>query len=295
MKERLVLALTALIGHLPLRFVRAFGALLARIAWRVQPREAKVTQRNIDLCYPQWPASKRRQVARASMIESGKLSLEIFVVWYRSVDWLMRQVVDVHGEELLQPSPAGKGLIVLGPHIGNWEVLGIHMSALTAEHGEVGILYQPPKQAFIEPLMRRSRARMGATQLTTDVRGVAGLLKILKKGGCVGILPDQVPDEGGGVFADFFAHPAYTMTLIHRLYEKTNCRIVMGVALRRAAGFEVFYHEPPVAIYSDDQATAVRALNQAVEKVAGMQVEQYQWEYKRFRKVPPGASRLYVF
>ncbi|SMF14726.1 KDO2-lipid IV(A) lauroyltransferase [Alteromonadaceae bacterium Bs31] len=284
----------ASVGRLPLGLGRLLGAWIARLAWRFQPREAKVTQRNIDLCYPQLSQQQRYSLARASFIESGKLSIEINIVWHRSVQWVMDRIIAVHGSELLSKqhnAEQKQGLIVLGPHIGNWEVLGINISSF----GPAAFLYQPPKQAYLEPLMLRSRARMGATLLATDVRGVAGLLRILKKGGTVGILPDQIPDEGGGEFADFFGQAAYTMTLVHRLVEKTQCRVVMGLCLRQQNGFEVVYREPPAEIYSSDKALALRALNQAVEEVVAYKPEQYQWEYKRFRKVPPGAQRHYRF
>lgn len=281
----------AFIGRLPLTAGRSLGTWVARFAWRLQPREAKVTRRNIDICYPHLSEVQREKLARDSFIESGKLSIEINIVWHRSIPWLMNTITAVHGAELLEDGVNSKGVIVLGPHIGNWEMLGVHLSSL----GPIGFLYQPPKHAFLEPLMRQARARGGATMLTTDVRGVAGLLRILKKGGCVGILPDQIPDEGGGEFAEFFSQPAYTMTLIHRLVEKTGCNVVVGACLRRKKGFEIFYHSPPQDIYSSDQASALRGLNKAVEGVVAMKPEQYQWEYKRFRKVPPGAERRYRF
>ena len=293
LKAKIVLFLMAAIGRLPLVLARYLGAGIGRLAWVFQPREVKVTQRNIDLCFPHLDQQAREVLARKSVIESGKLSIEINVVWHRSIAWLMKRLTSIEGEELItQPNETQRrGVIVVCPHNGNWEVIGIHSSSL----GPMGILYQPPKQAYIEPLMRRSRARMGATQLTTDVRGVAGLLKMLKKGQTVGILPDQVPDDGSGEFADFYAIPAYTMTLVHRLIEKTGCKVVMAAALRHPQGFRVIYKAPPADIYSADQATSLRALNRAVEDIVSMSPEQYQWEYKRFRKRPPGKSSVYIF
>lgn len=292
-KEKLTLWLMAGIGRLPLRIARGLGGNLAKLAWRFQPREVLVTQRNIDLCYPQLSDEERRRLAYASVVESGKLSLEISVVWHRSIPWLMNHIVGVHGEELLTGPmrEKGRGVMIICPHMGNWEVIGIHASSL----GEMGVLYQPPKQAYLEPMMRRSRARMGAAQLTTDVRGVAGLLKMLKRGGIAGILPDQIPDPGSGEFAEFFGHPAYTMTLASRLIEKTGCAVVMATALRRAKGFEVFYTAPPQALFSENLEESLHALNMGVEQIVAMEPSQYQWEYKRFRKVPPGMAKPYVF
>ena len=56
------------------------------------------------------------------------------------------------------------------------------------------------------------------------------------KGGAVGLLPDQAPGVGEGVWADFFGRPAYTMTLVVRLQRATGAAVIMVFAERLPGG-----------------------------------------------------------
>ncbi|WP_075184740.1 lysophospholipid acyltransferase family protein [Teredinibacter haidensis] len=289
-KARIILGLLTLLGWMSLSVAHFLGAGIGRLAWRLNPREVKVTHRNIELCFPELSEYEQRQMVRASVLESAKLSIEILLVWQKPREWLMKRVVAVKGAELFVGEEGDqRGVILLAPHIGNWEVLGLYASTLR----DMVSLYQPPKQAFLEPLMTKGREKYGAKLLPTDVKGVAGVLKFLKRGAASGILPDQVPADAGGRFANFFGQPAFTMTLICRLIEKTGCRVVAGAALRRPGGFEVVFQDVPQEIFSKDEETAVTAMNKAVEEVVALCPEQYQWEYKRFRKALPGEESVY--
>ncbi|MET5013232.1 hypothetical protein AAHH80_40045, partial [Burkholderia pseudomallei] len=72
--------------------------------------------------------------------------------------------------------------------------------------------------------------------------GVRQMLRALKKGETVGLLPDQVPPEGMGAWAPFFGRSAYTMTMAAKLVAQTRCAVVLlrgerlGAAQRRSLG-----------------------------------------------------------
>lgn len=291
--EKIVAKLTLLalrgVGGLPLGLGRRLGGLLGWLAWLASPREVHTTRRNIAACYPQLSAAEQRQLAHQSVLEAGRMAFEINIVWHKPVAWIFERIVSVSGEELVKDHEQGRGLIFLGPHVGNWEVLGTYI----AHFGPSAFLYQPPKKAFLEPMMLAARSRLGAELLPTDLRGVAGLIRNLKKGGVVGILPDQNPEDSGGEFAEFFGHPAMTMTLVHRLIQKTGAKAIMSAAIRVPGGFAIHFWLPPEDIYSDDTAQSLRALNQGVEQSVALAPAQYQWEYKRFRRQPAGRPRFY--
>ena len=211
---------------------------------------------------------------------------------FRNADKPIQRLILKRDNEALPRSvlESGKGLLILAPHLGNWEVLGLHLSSL----GKVTNLYQPPKLAAFDTLIRSSREKSGATLVPTTTKGVAALLKNLRNGGIAGILPDQNPnDENSGHFAPFFGQPAFTMVLIHRLIQKTGCRAVFAFAKRIPGGFELVYREPPEEIYSDDMEAALAALNKGTEALVTEAPEQYQWEYKRFKIKPEGSEELY--
>jgi KDO2-lipid IV(A) lauroyltransferase len=126
------------------------------------------------------------------------------------------------------------------------------------------------------------------------MRGVKALLKALKAGESVAILPDQTPAEGSGEFADFYGQQTYTMTLVHTLIKRTGAKVVSGGAQRTGSNqFHLQFQPAPEAIYSDDMLTSVAGLNECVKQCIELCPEQYQWEYNRFKLLPNGEKRSY--
>lgn len=290
LKQGLALLAIHAFGLLPLGLARGLGSFFGRVMWWTQAREAKVTLRNLELCYPQMPAAERMQLAKRSLRETGKLAAEILVIRQRDIAWLQKRIVAVHGEEHMKNEIAkGKGVIFLAPHLGNWEVL----SLLLPLYGELTALYQPPRQAFLEPVIKKAREKTGATLVPTNRRGIASLLKSLREGGITAVLPDQNPAKGNGEFAPFFSIPAYTMTSVHGFVERSESAVIYGFVKRVAKGFEVFFLPADQEIYSDDRQQSLVALNKGVERCVSYCPEQYQWEYKRFKKQPENSPYLY--
>jgi len=290
-KSTFAVLVLRLVGLLPLPLARRLGSLMGRIAYSINGRSAKVTRENLLLCLPHFTSEQREIMVKHSLRETGKVATEMCVILNNRQSPVQSLIRRIEGEELARAALAkGKGLLILAPHLGNWEVLGLHLASL----GEVVNLYQPPKLPGLETVIRRGREKSGAQLVPTNAKGVAALLKNLKNNGISGILPDQNPnDDSSGVFAPFFGQPALTMTLIHKLIQRTGCTAVLAFAKRVDGGFELIYRAPPEAIYSDDQIVSTTALNQGVEALVMEAPSQYQWEYKRFKKTEPGGVRRY--
>lgn len=276
------------LGCLSLASARGLGRHLGTLAYRLNIRMTKVTRANLTVCLPQLSEADREKLVLHSLQETAKVALEICVIWRTSDQPIQRLIKKRQGEELaLDALEQGKGLIILAPHLGNWEVLGLHLSSL----GAVTNLYQPPKLEGLEAMVRKSREASGSRLVPTNAKGVAALLKALKTGGISGILPDQNPqDTRSGEFVPFFGQPALTMVLVHKLIQRTGCKVLFAFAKRIDEGFELIYRLPPEEVYADDQTTALTALNRGVETLVVEAPEQYQWEYKRFKKTPANKS-----
>lgn len=151
-------------------------------------------------------------------------------------------------------------------------------------------LYMPPDDPALDRLLLRSRARGGLRMAAGGQAGVGKLLRALRAGELVGILPDQVPADGSGVFAPFFAQPAYTMTLACKLAQRPGARVFCGYAKRlpAGAGFRAVVRELDLRRENLDES--ITAMNQAIEEMVRECPEQYQWEYKRFRRQPDNSE-----
>lgn len=290
LKGLLILNLVRLLGHAPLSLARAFGLLIARICWYVGDSSANVTKENIEHCFPELSSEARKHLAKRSLFETGKLAGEICYVWHQDPKFLKKMLFNVVGQDLMHAAVLkGKGVIVLAPHLGNWELLGL----CVADYGKLMCLYQPPKHEYLEGLLKSCREREGTEIVPTNRRGIVSLLTHLKKGGVTGILPDQSPEEGSGEFVPFFGIDTYTMSLIHGLLQRTQCQVVFGYVLRRREGFELHFQDVEEDIYNEDQYESLAAMNRGIEACVRNCPEQYQWEYKRFKKRKPGQEKMY--
>ncbi|SEL83012.1 lysophospholipid acyltransferase family protein [Halomonas daqiaonensis] len=266
------------------RLARLIGPLVERLS----RRERQVTRANLAEVYPSRSPAERSQLSRQSLTHSTATMLELGFAWMGEPGRVETSILEVHGRELLDEARAeGRGVIVLAPHFGNWEVLNFWLSG----HFPFTAMYEPPKLAQLDPIIRKGRERRGASLVPTNPRGVAALLKALKRTEAVGILPDQVPSWGSGVFAPFYGRLAYTATLLPKLVARTEARVVTGVALRLPGrGFAIHFLAADTRVYVADEVTSASGVNACVEAAIALDPAQYQWEYKRYRKTPEEAE-----
>ncbi|MGH8635434.1 MAG: lysophospholipid acyltransferase family protein, partial [Burkholderiales bacterium] len=193
-----------------------------------------------------------------------------------------RLAVACEGWNVVEAARArGKGIIIVTPHLGCFEMVSLYF----VQRQPMTVMYRPPRLAWLEPLMIAGRSRWQATVAPANLRGVRMFYRTLQQRGSVGLLPDQAPGAGEGVWADFFGRPAYTMTLAVRLQRATGAAVIMVFAERLPGGrgYHMHFEEVPTARF--DEA----ALNRAVEAQVRRRPEQYLWSYNRY-KVPRGAG-----
>jgi KDO2-lipid IV(A) lauroyltransferase len=280
----LALALLAVLGRLPLRWYHALGALLGHLAYGLSGRYSRRMRSNLrasGLCKDE---EDYRRVLRANIAETGKQGIEFLALWFRPQVQAAALVRSCAGEqEMLDAYRAGRGLILLTPHLGCFEVSAIY----AAQRFPITVLYRRPRIAWFEALIIAGRGRGNEKLAPADVKGVRALLKTLKSGGAIGILPDQAPAQGEGVWVDFFGRPAYTMTLIGRLWETTRPAVFIAAALRRPRGKGYDIQVQRVEGDLSGEAGA-RLINAAIEETVRRCPEQYLWSYSRHKR-PRGA------
>ena len=284
-------ALLRLLAATPRVVARPLAMFAGWVLWRINSRTRRITERNLEISFPDMPAAAREQLVRASLCQ---LCLNIFDLgrtWLWQPERLLQRIVSITGEEHLQAAVAGgKGAIILAPHLGNWELLNLHI----CKHYPVTTLYQERKQDEINSLVRHARQRSGARLVPATTGGVRSMLLALRAGEVVSLLPDQVPPDEFGKFAPFFGEPALTMTLATNLIQRTGAKAISAYCKRMPGGeYEIVYRPADENIYAADSATALAGLNKSVEQCVLDCPEQYQWAYKRYKKMPNRAKREY--
>ncbi|MDF1780500.1 MAG: lipid A biosynthesis acyltransferase [Alcanivoracaceae bacterium] len=279
-----------ILGSLPLSFSHALGIFICKLLWLIKNREQRITEVNIRKCFPTMPADEQITFGKESLLETGKGMAELAWVWHHPNDALA--ITHCDSQEFHQTLESGKPIIVLAPHLGCWEVLNFWLASHTNMHA----MFAPSGLEHLDDLIKSSREKLGSTMHPATARGVATLVRALKKGNALtAILPDQVADPRSGVFADFYGNPAWTGTLSSKLIQQTGAQVFMAFAKRipNASGYQIVMQAPDKQIYSEDIETSVRALNKSIEKLISEAPEQYLWSYKRFRVRPKGEPDPY--
>jgi KDO2-lipid IV(A) lauroyltransferase len=287
----LILLLRAL-ALVPLRALHGSGALLGAILARRWKRGRRISERNLALCFPDLDGAARARLQAAAFAELGKSIFELPRIWCTPPARLSALIHEVRGEALLDEALASQaGVIVCAPHLGCWELLNRWLGSKAG----LAILYRPPRQAWLEPVLQRMRASSGAQQIPAEGPAVRALFKRLQSGGMVGILPDQQPKQGEGEFAPFLGVEALTMVLVPRLARRTGARVLFACAERmpHSEGFRIHLIKAPPQIADEDIGRATAALNRGVEACLALAPAQYQWSYKRFGIRPSGQQKFY--
>ncbi|HEY8099679.1 MAG TPA: lysophospholipid acyltransferase family protein [Burkholderiaceae bacterium] len=273
----MLIALFRLLSKFPLPVLHAFGTTLGWLVYLASPSYRRLLKDNIgragfssSLC--------------ASVAESGKSILELPFIWCASPERVLRTAM-IENWELAQAAlDAQKGVIFLTPHLGCFEIIAQAIAARTS----LTALYRPPRKNALKPLIEGARARHNLHLAPANLTGVRALLKDLKKGKAIGLLPDQVPQHGEGVWADFFGKPAYTMTLSAKMHQMTSAPIILSYAERlpHGRGYTIRF-APFDEVLGNTPEEQARAINLAMEKLIACCPSQYFWSYNRY-KIPDG-------
>jgi KDO2-lipid IV(A) lauroyltransferase len=277
-------SLLRLLARLPLRWYHLLGGWLGWLVYWSSPRYSSRLRANLRASGVCADEADFQRILRNAIVEAGRQGIEILPLWFRPQEQVTPLVRSCTGEqEFMDAYRAGRGVIFLTPHLGCFEISAMYV----AERIPITVLYRPPHARWLEKLMVAGRARGQEKLAPANIRGVRRLAKALKRGESIGVLPDQVPSAGDGVWVDFFGRPAYTMTLMGRLCESLDPAVFLAVAKRlpRGAGYEIEVNRIHGGLAGEAGA---RRMNAAVEAMVRKHPEQYLWSYNRY-KHPAGA------
>lgn len=259
----------------PLAWLHALGAALGWLAFLGSGAYRRRFLANAG------QAGYRFAQVRGAVGHAGRMTAELPRLWLGPpvpVDW-------TGGELVEQALAAGRGIVFLTPHLGSFEITA---QAYAQRHGgrtPITVLYRPARQAWLRQVLERSRARPGLATAPTTLAGVKQMLKALRAGEAVGLLPDQVPPEGMGQWVPFFGREAYTMTLAARLALQSGATVLLTWGERRPWGRGYVVHFRPLAQPLDDALEpAVRQINEAMEGLIRECPQQYLWGYARYKQ-----------
>ena len=265
----------------PLWLLHAIGAALGWLTYGLSPTYRRRVRANAALAGI--PASARR----GAVSEAGRALLELPYLWMRAPGDPISPPVQWDGAALIDAAHAqGRGIVFLTPHMGSFEVTAqAYAERYAAAFGPITVLYRPARKVWLRELVDTARARPGLATAPATLAGVRQMIRALRRGEAVGLLPDQVPPAGLGVWAPFFGQKAYTMTLPARLVQQTGATplLAWGERLAHGKGYVVRLSTLGDPLPPDDPVAAATAVNRAMEALIRRAPQQYLWGYNRYK------------
>ncbi len=265
-----------LLSKWPLRLLHGLGTVLGWLAYGLSPTYRSRFRSNAEL------AGFAQAQVRSGVAHAGRMVAELPRLWLGAevpIRWT--------GEDVFDAAHAnGRGIIFLTPHLGCFEITAQAIALRYAGQGrQINVLYRPARQAWLQTIMENSRNRAGMRAVPATLAGVKALVKALRRGEALGMLPDQVPPQGLGLWAEFFGQRAYTMSLPAKLAQQTGAQLVLvwGERLPEGQGFDVHFSRFDDALNAD-LALACQQINTAMEQLVRQCPEQYLWGYARYKQ-----------
>jgi Kdo2-lipid IVA lauroyltransferase/acyltransferase len=260
------------LAMLPLPLLHAVGAAVGWISFL-----SSATYRRRFLANVRQAGLGLAQV-RPAVAEAGKLLAEMPRLWFgrpAALQW--------DGADLIDAARAtGRGIVFLTPHLGCFEATA---QGYAARYGRITVLYRPARKPWLRELVDTSRERANLATAPTTMAGVKQMLKALKAGEAIGLLPDQVPSKGLGVWAPFFGREAYTMTLSARLAQQTGATVLLawGERLPWGRGYRIHLRRWPGELSPRPEVAAAQ-INAEMEELIRECPQQYLWGYARYKQ-----------
>ena len=270
------------IAIFPLSFLQRIALWIAHFFFHTNSSIKQITTINLKLAYPELNEPDLQALIRRSIQSQCMTYIEFVKCWGMPPQYSLDLLKNIHGAELLEKALANqKGVIVVVPHFGCWELLNVWLNLYT----QPMIMYKPDKIKGVNRYILDARQKGNAILVPTNETGIRQIFKHLKQGGLTVVLPDHLPKASGGIYSHFFQQNTLSATLVSKMAAKTQCNVIGLSCIRNPelSSFDVHCTELSPNILSTDLQESVDGLNLAMQEMIQLKPEQYIWSYKRFR------------
>ncbi|HQD16062.1 MAG TPA: lysophospholipid acyltransferase family protein [Ottowia sp.] len=276
------------LARLPLPWLRALGGVLGRLLFVLARRRRHIALVNLRLAFPEWSEAERIAVARRSFIAFAQSFIDRAWVWH-APDAVVRQRIRLTGavHELRRPEAA----VLFAPHFYGMDAGGAAIMQQAVARG--GSIYSPQSGAATDAWVRAGRERFGDVVLINRRDGVKPVIKSLREGRYLYLLPDMDLGPEESLFVPFFGVPAATVPSLPRLARLGRARVVPTVTRMTPQGYEVQVQPAWTDYPSEDVAADTALMNRRLEDWIRAMPEQYYWVHKRFKTRPAGEPSVY--
>ncbi len=286
------------LGILPRRLSVATGRGVGRLAYKFAGGLRRTGQRNLELAFPELDERERERILQGTFASLGRLLGE-FSQFPRYTPESLREVVEYDSEDIKLLDVAkerGRGVIFLTSHLGAWELLCFAHSAF---YNPISFLVRPLDNPLVEELIERRRMRFGNQPIDKKAAALAAM-RLLRKGGTLGILADLNTQPREGVFVPFFGHLACTTAGVATLALRTDATVIPCCAPWDEERKRFVFRGGPVLELmrtgNGERDVEINTANftAAIERQVRAYPDQWLWIHKRWKTRPEGEPDIYA-
>jgi len=289
MEAALFWVVSLLLSIVSRRRALAMGAGLGRWWARLDARHVRIASENLHCAFPGWDAARVDHTARGVYAHFGGMLFDILWLGLRPKETMLDGAKLIGREHVDAAYAAGKGILFVTAHFGNWELHAAHHSLVSRS---IGVVARPLDNPLLDARLVAFRSRGGNTVIYKR-QALGRVLKMIRAGEGVAILIDQNVQASDGIFVDFFGRPAATTTVAAAVAVKTGCALIPVRSILHADGRYSLIYEPPVTwSASGDRQADIAAITQSlttrIETWIREYPDQWLWLHRRWKTRPPG-------
>jgi Kdo2-lipid IVA lauroyltransferase/acyltransferase len=283
--------LSALLAQLPFRLQLLLGRCLGRVLYCVLATRRYVTERNIELCFPEYSLAQRQALAKKHFEANGMAIFETGIAWFMPY-WRLRKRFILTGEAHWQKIQAnGQGALIMAIHFNTLEITNVAIN----RQFNMSMSYRPHNNPVYDYVQRYGRERHNRHSVAVNRSDVRGMVKAMKQGSWLWYAADQDYGPRVSEFIPWFGIPVATVSAPPRLAAMAGVPIV-GITYRRLpdySGYEICFLPQFDNLPSENHEVDLLRLNQHYEQCIRQNPEEYLWVHRRFKTRPAGEAKLY--
>jgi heptosyltransferase II len=282
---------TAIASALPVRLLFALGKVMGLGAWLLFPLYRRLARRNLEIAFGNEKSARElRRIARRHFQWLSANLLCGVKMGSMPPEKLARYVETENLDAIHQELRAGRPVILLLSHIGNWE-LSAQLVPHYASYARIGTVYQKLGNRYIDQDVSRKRARTGA-ELFDRSEGFHKPIELLRAGGLIGILGDQHAGDHG-LWTPFFGRLASTSPLPGLLAKRTGASVIAAAVHTEGAARWRMVFTPRVDSPGDSVDSITWKGNQTIERQIRQAPEDWFWVHNRWKTPNPNFLLLH--
>jgi len=278
-----------LLSPFSLRLGYVFCDFIALIAIALNTKIVKISRININIAYSSKNREFRESLVKRSVKQSIRSYYETLFCLSRSQKKLNQSIFKVENRFLYSQTNKDSGLILLSAHNRSVDLL---LNQITNQN-DITAIFKPIKIKAFNEFVRKNRQKTGSNVFETNFRGVKELFSALKRGKVVAMAADQVPAKNMGVYEEFFGRKVYTTNLIPSLHSKTKAPIVSVAIHSDSLTNQLYIRYGCKSTFQEKSQYSAKTMNQEIERIININPQDYNWEYKRFKKQEVEDNTIY--